>query len=112
MPGQSVPMCRSVLIVFGFMLLGLKSPAEPRRVVPPVDPEQRTITMMVVNDDPVVRGHANARLSRHFIWNNPRLLTTNLIRHLREVSGGFANYRLVDFIDVDAFPKKRDGYRY
>jgi len=36
----------------------------------------------------------------------------NLVRYLREASGGFARYEIADFLDVDAFPQKRDGFRY
>jgi hypothetical protein len=45
-------------------------------------------------------------------WNDPHPMTTNLMHYLREASGGYAEYRLVDFIEVNAFPAKRDGFRY
>jgi hypothetical protein len=45
-------------------------------------------------------------------WNDPRELTRRLVRDLYEVSGGFANYEVVEWVDVDAFPLKRDGFRY
>jgi len=76
------------------------------------DTDRRALNLLVVNYDPVLTNHGNVRLSRHLKWNNPRLMTTNLIRYIREASGGFADYRLVEWIDVDAFPLKRDGFRY
>ena len=57
------------------------------------DTQQRTLNLIVVNYDPVLRGQGNVRLSRHLKWNNPRPMTTNLIRYIRESSGGCANYR-------------------
>lgn len=76
------------------------------------DADTRTIPLLVINYDPVLRSQGGARLSRHLKWNDPRPMTTNLIRYIREASGGFADYRLVEWIDVDAFPQKRDGFRY
>lgn len=76
------------------------------------DLSRKTNNLIVINYDPVLREHGGVRLQKHLKWNDPRLMTTNLLRHLRESSGGYANFRLVDFIDVDAFPQKRDGFRY
>jgi len=78
----------------------------------PRDTQRRTLNLIVVNYDPVLRGQGGVRLSQHLKWNNPRPMTTNLIRYIREASSGFADYRMVDWIDVDAFPTKRDGFRY
>jgi hypothetical protein len=76
------------------------------------DSETRVVRVIAVTYDPVLKEKDGLRLSRHLKWNDPRLFTTNLMHYLREASGGFADYRLVGFIDVDAFPKKRDGFRY
>ena len=69
-----------------------------------------TIRVLAINYDPVLAN--GARLSREMRWNDPRPMTTNLLRYLRECSGGYARYELVDFVDVNAFPLKRDGFRY
>ena len=69
-----------------------------------------TIRILAINYDPVLSN--GVRLSKAMKWNDPRPMTTNLLRYLREASGGFARYELVNFIDVDAFPSKRDGFRY
>jgi len=74
--------------------------------------DKRPINLLVVNYDPILKQHDGVRLSRHLKWNDPRPMTTNLMRYLRESSGGFADYHLVDWIDVDGFPQKRDGFRY
>jgi hypothetical protein len=74
--------------------------------------KSHTVRVLALNFDPVLRNHGNVRLSRFMNWNDPRLLTTNLFRHLRESSGGYASYQLVDLVDVDVFPVKRDGFRY
>jgi hypothetical protein len=58
------------------------------------DTDKRVLNLLVVNYDPVLTNHGSARLSRHSKWNNPRPMTTNLIRYIRESSGGFADYRV------------------
>ncbi len=76
------------------------------------DATRKTNNLIVINYDPVLRGHGGTNLQRFMRWNNPRPMTTNLIRYLRESSGGYANFNLIEWIDVDAFPAKRDGFRY
>ena len=71
-----------------------------------------TVRIVAINYDPILREHGGVRLSRHMKWNDARAMTTNLMRYLGESSGGYADYRLVDFVDVDAWPQKRDGFRY
>jgi len=90
--------------------LGFPAFASPNP--PALDTNHCVVRTLVVNYDPVLRGHEGIRLSRHFNWNDPRPMTTNLVRHLRESSGGLVEYQIVDWIDVDAFPAKRDGFRY
>ena len=76
------------------------------------DPARQTVNVLVLNYDPVLPGHGGARLHAQMKWNDPRPMTDNLARYLTEASGGYAQYRIVEFIDVDAFPEKRDGFRY
>ena len=71
-----------------------------------------TLKLLVVNFDPVLTNHGGVRLRQHLKWNDPRPMTTNLMRYIREASGGFARYQLVEWIDVNAFPQKRDLFRY
>src|SRR5713101_4059441 len=71
------------------------------------DATPQTINIIVVSYDPLLREHDNLHLHRYMKWNDPRPMTTNLVRYIREASRGYANYRIVDFIDVDAFPVKR-----
>lgn len=102
--------CPAVSIVL-LASLGFTLAAEPGATARP-DTGKRVMNLLIVNYDPVLTNHGGARLSQHLKWNNPRPMTTNLIRYLRESSGGFADYRLVEWINVNAFPVKRDGFRY
>ena len=68
--------------------------------------------VIVVNYNPVLSTKQGARLSEHLHWNDPRGMTSELIQHIESASGGYAKFRFVDWIDVNAFPRKRDGFRY
>lgn len=45
-------------------------------------------------------------------WHDPRQLARAFSADLHEVSGGYADFRLVEEIEVDDFPLKEDGFRY
>ncbi len=73
--------------------------------------ETRTIKLIVISYDPILRAHGGARLREFMKWNDPRPMTTNLMRYLRETSGGFARYKLVEGIDGGGFSVERGGFR-
>jgi hypothetical protein len=70
------------------------------------------IKVVVVDYDPVLKTQGGAKLSTHMKWNDPRALTDAVVRDLRDASGGRADYQVVDFLEVDDYPAKRDGFRY
>lgn len=74
--------------------------------------KREPIKVIVINYDPVLRTKSDLKLSRYMKWGDPHKLTADIVTHLRETSGGFANYKVVDFLDVDAYPRKRDGFTY
>lgn len=45
-------------------------------------------------------------------WTDPRELMPGYIADLEACSHGYVRYRIVDEIAVDAFPLKKDGFRY
>ncbi len=68
--------------------------------------------VLVINFDPIIKSKGNERLHRVGKWNDPRKLTKEYIKDLEECSWGYARYRVVQWIDVDEFPPKIDGFRY
>jgi hypothetical protein len=74
----------------------------------------RTVSprVLVVNFDPVIEAEGGRRLHEVCRWNDPHTLTQGYIDDIRETSGGFASFRVVDWIDVDEFPLKKDGFCY
>src|SRR5690349_8432950 len=84
--------------------------AQPGSVTSDLSPVDRRVLMIV--HDPILTSRNNRRLTEVFGWNDPESLTAGYIADLREVSGGFLNYTVVDRIDANEFPLKRDGFRY
>lgn len=79
----------------------------------PSDPEAtvRPRVLLVVHNPPVASA-GGRRLSAIFGWQDPGELVRQYIADLREASRGYLHYRLVERIDADWFPVKRDGFRY
>lgn len=98
--------------LFGMAMLCLLLTAASA-VHPPAPPVRPiTIKVIVLNYDPILRTKGNQRLSRFMGWHDPRQMTPQVVEALREASGGYVRYQIVEFIDVDAFPVKRDGFCY
>jgi len=66
---------------------------------------------MIVHNPPV-EPEVGRRLTELFAWNDPDELARRYIANLREASGGYLDYDIVERIAADWFPVKRDGFRY
>lgn len=73
-------------------------------------PTMRRVCLIVHN--PRIPSEKHKRLSDVLGWNNPYQLVSEFIRDLYECSYGYVNYRVVETIEVDAFPVKKDGFVY
>lgn len=90
----------------------------PRRVAPqrsedapePVHPK----VLAIIHNPTMDKAGRKAR--EVFGWNDPDRLAAEYIKDIAYASYGYANYQIVDRIEVtdphDGFPLKRDGYRY
>ncbi len=74
------------------------------------EPVHRKVLSIVFN--PRVPSAKERRLNAVLGWNDPVALETDYITDLREVSYGYANYDVVERLEVDAFPVKIDGFAY
>ncbi len=74
--------------------------------------EPVTIRALVVNFDPRCPAHGNLRTHEVFGWYDPPVQIESYIRDLREASGGWCNYVVVDWIDADYHPYFEDGFAY
>lgn len=83
-------------------------PDEPVGLKP--DPVVKKVSLIVHN--PRVPSAGNRKLSDALRWNDPDKLCAGYIADLQEVSYSYANFKIVERIEVDGFPRKADGFIY
>jgi len=83
------------------------SPDATRQKPDPVYPK-----VLAVVHNPVMRTHGGRKIKDVYGWNNPDKLAQRYIEDIQFASYGYANYQIVERIEVDAFPIKKDGYCY
>jgi hypothetical protein len=91
----------------------LKDALDPDDIPAPpetVEPVTKRVSLIIHN--PRVPSADNQRLSKALNWHDPRRLVKQYIDDVREVSYGYANYKIVEEIEVDRFPRKADGFTY
>src|SRR5262249_54344983 len=59
--------------------------------------------------DPPVESEGGKRLHEVMHWNDPEQLSKDYAADLKECSGGYADYRIVETLHVDEYPPQRDG---
>lgn len=93
--------------------LGFGSPPPPTEaIVMEGQPEPVTRRVSLIIHNPLVPGARNQPLNKALNWHDPRRLTNDLIADIKECSYGYANYEIVEEIEVDGFPRKADGFVY
>ncbi|HLY25794.1 MAG TPA: hypothetical protein VKQ72_05605 [Aggregatilineales bacterium] len=94
-------------------LFGTSQGSQPAMVGPdeplplPVHPR-----VLMIFHNPVFRVQGGRKAQQIFGWNDPDRLAQQYIEDIRWCSFGYANYQIVQRIEVDAFPVKRDGFVY
>jgi hypothetical protein len=68
--------------------------------------------VLVVTFNPVIEAEGGRRLNAVCGWNDPGALTRGYINDVRAASGGQVQYQVVESITVDAYPLKKDDFRY
>jgi len=71
-----------------------------------------TKKVMVINFNPIIENQGNRRLTEVLSWNNPQNLTNQYIIDVKQTSGNYVNYYVVDWQDIDDFPQLADGFDY
>lgn len=72
----------------------------------------KTFNVIVIVYDPILRTRGNQKLTQYMKWHDPRKLTQAMVDDARQTSGGYVNYRVVEYIEYDGFPTKRNGFTY
>lgn len=75
-------------------------------------PTSKTANVLVINFDPVLTSRGGVKLHEYFKWSDPWKLTEAMIEDAKVSSGGFVQYRVLEKIDYNGFPKFRDGFTY
>lgn len=81
-----------------------------RQQATPVEPINLRVLMII--HDPVQPKPGGRRLSQQLGWHDPDTLAQAYCEDLLTASGGIARYSIVERHLVNAFPVKRDGFRY
>ncbi len=68
--------------------------------------------VVVVIYDPVLEAKEGQRLQQWLGASDPFEFSRILVDVIRDASWGYVNYQIVDFLHLDAYPKKVDGFRY
>jgi hypothetical protein len=77
-------------------------------------PEQTYIEkkVLVLNYDPILTNHGGVRLHDYYSWNDPRALTSGYLADLTESSSNCVRWTVTQFLDLNEWPLKADGFRY
>jgi hypothetical protein len=86
------------------------NPADRYRPGPPPAPVSPRVLAIVHN--PLIPAKGNGKAQKVFGWQDPDVLAKGYIDDLRAASHGYLNYVITERLEVDAFPLKKDGYRY
>ena len=68
--------------------------------------------VLAITHNPVLQTQGGKTVKEVFGWNNPHELAAGYAQDVREASDGYANYVVVEHLEVDEFPVKADGYCY
>ncbi len=91
------------------------NPASFYRVQQLSEPPERPYIqkkVLVLNYDPILTNHGGVRLHQYYGWNDPHTLTTQYLQDLTDSSSNYARWTITQFLDINEWPLKADGFRY
>jgi hypothetical protein len=68
--------------------------------------------VLVIIHDPIMRSRGGRKLHQVFGWNDPDALAKGYAADIRQCSYGYADYRVVERVEVDRYPLKLDRFTY
>lgn len=75
-------------------------------------PEPVHKKVLMITHNPILRSKGGQTVKEYFGWNDPEQLASAYIEDVRWSSYGYANYEVIEHIEVDGYPVKRDGFQY
>ncbi len=99
---------------------GTNRPLQPASIEPLAAssvPSKRTLSpvhpkVLAIIHNPIIRARGGRKAQLVYGWNDPDKLAQGYIDDLKQASFGYLNYQIVERLEVDAFPLKKDGFRY
>ncbi len=95
--------------LFGW-LRGGPQPKPPEPTGEPPTPITRKVSLIIFN--PILPAQNQRKLTEVLGWNNPETLVEGYIQDLLECSRGYITYQVVEKIEVNDLPVKKDGFSY
>jgi|GEM_PF-243490 len=80
-----------------------------------INPEDRpsvTKKILVINLSPILESQGNKTLWQHLGWGDPHVLMEKYLSDITAASGGYVNWQVVAWVDLDLWPIKNDGFQY
>lgn len=75
-------------------------------------PNTKSINVLVINFDPVLKSRNRLKLHQYMKWSDPWKLSDKMVQDAARTSHGDVAYRLVEKIEYDGFPVFRNGFSY
>lgn len=82
------------------------------REAAPEDRRSITKRVLVLNVDPIIESRNGRRLNAVMGWSNSRTLNAAYLSDLSEASGGYVQWEVAHWLDLDHWPVKIDGFAY
>ena len=79
---------------------------------PSPDNQPMRLKVLAVSYDPLVPSEDNRPLHEVMGWWNPRVMLQNMERDYERATGGFIDFEIVEWREVDGIPEKIDGFQY
>jgi hypothetical protein len=106
----------SLLLIAAVTLQNPVTPKPIARDIPAIASAREVpyvVRVLVINYDPIVEWQGRrVRLHEAGNWNDPRDLAKGYAEDVKKASGGYIEFKIIDWRDVDDFPAKVDGFRY
>jgi hypothetical protein len=90
------------------------APTYPSVSTAPADPNITPIPVRVlmIIHNPVVKNEGGQGLITVGKWRDPDELANGYMQDVHAASYGYVNYKIVERVEVDGFPVKKDGFAY
>ncbi len=105
----------ALLLAAAMAACGRAQPAEPALSEPSAGrplKDALLVRVLVLNFDPIVSTHGKRPLHAALDWQDPRTLAHAYTADVTEASGGFIRFDIVEWREIDGFPRKADGFAY